>query len=60
MTRDTDWFTSSYSGSGNPNCVEVRIVQHGPVHMRDSKNPDAGRLSLPLAAWAEFVSHVRR
>lgn len=60
MARDTGWFKSSYSGSGGDNCLEVRIARHGPVGVRDSKNPDAGTLSVSLAAWAEFVASATR
>ncbi|HEX5119369.1 MAG TPA: DUF397 domain-containing protein [Pseudonocardiaceae bacterium] len=53
MNRDTGWFKSSYSDSGNDQCVEVRI-QRGTVGVRDSKNR-AEIIQLSPAAWADFV-----
>ena len=49
------WRKSTRSGNGNnDNCVEVAFV--GPaVAVRDSKNPAAGALAFPAAAWAAFL-----
>jgi hypothetical protein len=55
MTRDTGWFKSSYSDSGNPTCVEVRISD-ASIGVRDSKSPAAGAIWLTPTAWAEFCS----
>jgi hypothetical protein len=54
------WRKSSYSGGGN-NCVEV--AQAGgisAVAVRDSKNPDGGRLIFGAAAWAAFITGIKR
>jgi hypothetical protein len=50
------WRKSSRSGQGsNGNCVEVAFV--GPaVAVRDSKNPTAGALAVPHAAWTAFLT----
>jgi hypothetical protein len=56
--RDTGWFTSSYSGSGNDQCVECRLTPVS-VAVRDSKHRGSGRLALTPAAWHEFLSHLR-
>jgi hypothetical protein len=54
------WFKSSYSGTVGDNCVEIAL-RPSAVRIRDSKlNPtgDAPELTVPAAAWAEFVAHV--
>ncbi|WNV90625.1 DUF397 domain-containing protein [Umezawaea sp. Da 62-37] len=50
------WHRSSHSG-GNSNCVEVARASD-VVGIRDSKNPEAGHLTVPRAAWAAFVATV--
>jgi hypothetical protein len=54
MTRDTGWFTSSFSGGGSGSCVEARITD-GSVLVRDTKNRDGGTLHVGVSAWAAFV-----
>jgi hypothetical protein len=54
MTRDSGWFTSSFSSSGSPNCVEVRITD-GSAHIRDTKSRDSGTLRMDVPAWVAFV-----
>lgn len=54
MDRDSGWFKSSYSGSGNDSCVEVRLG--GSIGVRDSKNPDSGAFWVKPAAWAAFLA----
>jgi hypothetical protein len=58
MTRDTGWFTSSFSMAGNDNCVEVRITP-GTVGVRDSKAPAAGEFWLNPTAWTAFLTLAR-
>jgi uncharacterized protein DUF397 len=54
------WRKSSYSGSGN-NCVEVATADGTPViAIRDSKNPEGGHLTFRAAAWAAFLSDIKR
>ncbi|WP_165985127.1 DUF397 domain-containing protein [Streptomyces sp. YIM 98790] len=53
------WRRSSYSGSENGACLEVRDGIPGAVPVRDSKVPDAARLLIPGAAWRAFVRMVR-
>jgi hypothetical protein len=43
------WQKSSYSGSNGGQCVEV--AASGRVLVRDSKNPDAGRLGFSAPVW---------
>jgi hypothetical protein len=49
------WRKSSYSGSGNTDCVEVAFVAD-EVGVRDSKNTDGPTLSFPPTAWRTFVT----
>jgi Domain of unknown function (DUF397) len=56
MDRDRVWFKSTYSGSGNESCVEVRLA--GSIGVRDSKNRDAGALWLPPSAWSAFLADL--
>jgi hypothetical protein len=51
MTRA--WRTSSYSGTGQENCVEVAFG--GEVGVRDSKNP-APELTFSPEAWRGFLN----
>jgi hypothetical protein len=52
---DTGWFKSSYSGSANNTCVEVRLSELF-VGVRDSKG-GPGALHFPPAHWRQFLSH---
>lgn len=56
MFRDSGWFKSSYSDSGNASCVEVRMID-AVVGVRDSKCPDAGAVWLPASSWSTFVDY---
>lgn len=57
MTSALNWFKSSYSGSDEPDCVEVAIAHvDTTVHVRDSKDRQNGaRLAFSDASWTEFV-----
>lgn len=50
------WFKSSYSDSGGGECVEVAATS--TIHIRDSKRPDAGHVTVSPTTWASFVSHI--
>ncbi|WP_405743532.1 DUF397 domain-containing protein [Streptomyces sp. NBC_01525] len=55
------WFKSSHSDNGG-NCIEVAAVlvaSRGVVPVRDSKDPDGPRLSVPATAFASFVAGVK-
>ncbi|MTD53486.1 DUF397 domain-containing protein [Amycolatopsis pithecellobii] len=52
------WRKSSYSGGGN-DCVEVALFT-GHVGVRDSKNPDAGALSVSPSGWRGLLHAVGR
>jgi len=53
------WRKSSYSGGAGGNCVEVAADLSGVVGVRDSKNPDSGRLLFTHAEWRAFTSTVQ-
>ncbi len=51
------WRKSSYSGSTG-DCVEVADLGLPGVAMRDSKNTEAGILTVCPAAYLAFVTYV--
>jgi Domain of unknown function (DUF397) len=51
------WRKSSYSGSNGGQCVEMAVS--GRVLVRDSKNPDAGRLGFSAQTWREFATKIK-
>ncbi|OKJ78322.1 DUF397 domain-containing protein [Streptomyces sp. CB02460] len=58
MTRETEWFKSSYSDSSDGHdCVEV-AASPGAVHVRDSKDLSVPQLAFGESAWAGFVSYA--
>ncbi|WP_432039390.1 DUF397 domain-containing protein [Streptomyces cucumeris] len=57
--RDSGWFTSSYSGPGNTECVEVAL-RTGMTAVRDSKDKGGPVLGFSVRAWGDFVGAVRR
>jgi hypothetical protein len=52
------WRTSSYSGNGGGNCVEV--AADGRVLVRDSQDRAGTVLRFPPAAWRKFADQVKR
>lgn len=60
-TSGPTWFKSSYSSSGDGDCVEIAVAPR-TVHVRDSKNPQGPRLTLSPVTWSDFltfaVTHV--
>jgi hypothetical protein len=52
------WFKSSHSSTNEPgDCVEVATTP-ATIHIRDSKNPRHGILTVSPAAWADFLTHT--
>jgi hypothetical protein len=49
---------SSFSGAGNPNCVEVGFVT-AEIRLRDSKDPDGPVLHFTTGEWAAFLAGVK-
>lgn len=57
MINET-WRASSRSGGTE--CVECRTPDdRATVEVRDSKNPDAGKLTFSADAWQDFREAVR-
>ncbi|TDD54381.1 DUF397 domain-containing protein [Saccharopolyspora elongata] len=57
--RDTGWFKSRRSTSGNDQCVECRIVSGAGTGVRDSKDRDGGVLWIPPLSWASFSEQAK-
>ncbi|MFC5749445.1 DUF397 domain-containing protein [Actinomadura rugatobispora] len=54
------WRKSSYTGGGNDDvCVEL-AESAGEVWVRDSKDPDGGRLEFERSAFAGLLMRVKR
>jgi hypothetical protein len=52
------WRTSSYSGNGGGNCVEVAAGRR--VLVRDSQDRAGTVLPFSRAAWRRFAARVKR
>lgn len=55
--RDTGWFKTRRSGSGNDACVEVRIAD--VVGVRDSKNASGVACVFSAGEWRAFVDAAK-
>ena len=53
---EIEWRKSSYSGGGN-DCVEVALLVER-VGVRDSKNPEAGALTVSAQGWRGLLAAV--
>jgi hypothetical protein len=51
------WRKSTYSGGNGGQCVEVAASDR--VLVRDSKNPDRGRLGFSAQTWREFAARIK-
>jgi Domain of unknown function (DUF397) len=60
MAKESEprWFKSTYSGGSGTECVEYAPVCEGAL-VRDSKRPNAARLTVGGAAWAGFIGAVQ-
>ncbi|KPC79491.1 DUF397 domain-containing protein [Streptomyces sp. NRRL S-4] len=54
------WQKSSYSDGSGGNCLEVAEGSPGLVPVRDSKTADGPALMFRTAAWAAFVTGLKR
>jgi hypothetical protein len=59
QTMSAPWRTSSYSGNGGQDCVEVADAAR-VVMVRDTKDRDGGALSIPADAWRAFTGTIKR
>ncbi len=53
------WRKSTYSSSTGQNCVEVATNLPDIVVVRDSTNPDGGRLFVSPTEWHEFLTSLK-
>lgn len=51
---EVGWQKSSYCKIDSDLCVEVK-QEPGATHIRDSKNPAAGMLTVPVTQFAAFL-----
>lgn len=58
-TTELTWTKSSYSGSSGDNCVEI-ATSPSAVHIRDSKDRQGPRLTIPADAWNAFLPYATR
>jgi hypothetical protein len=60
MTPETQggWRKSSYSGSGDNDCVEVAFAASA-VGVRDSKNTSGPTLAFSATAWRNYTRTTR-
>lgn len=54
--QPASWRKSTYSGTGQA-CVETAPAP-GVVGVRDTKNRDAGTVTVSRPAWAAFITSV--
>jgi len=52
------WRTSSYTGNGGGNCVEVANAANA-ILVRDTKDRDGGTLAFSAPAWQAFITALR-
>lgn len=54
-----NWRKSTFSeGNGNSDCVEIAKLP-AVTAVRDSKNPEGGKLTLPDSAWRALRASLR-
>jgi hypothetical protein len=56
---EAGWRTSSYTGNGGGNCVEVADTARAVV-VRDTKDRDGGTLAFTADAWRAFAMGLKR
>jgi hypothetical protein len=54
---DLAWFKSSYSSNEGGDCIEV-AAHPTAVHIRDSKVPAGGILTISPGTWTEFLERM--
>ena len=60
MIRDTGWYKSSFSSSGNDACVEVRVIGSTVVGVRDSKDPAGRAFWVRPTTWQLLLEMLNR
>lgn len=57
MSNELTWLKSSHSHGDGSECVEIAAPTPQTIHVRDSKRAHGPRLSIPRAAWADFITY---
>ncbi len=52
------WRTSSYTGNGGGNCVEVADAAN-VILVRDTKDREGGTLTFTVEAWQTFAASLK-
>jgi len=55
---ESRWRTSSYTGNGGGNCVEVADAASA-VMVRDTKDRDGGTLAFSADVWEAFTKSLK-
>ncbi|RAY14803.1 DUF397 domain-containing protein [Actinomadura craniellae] len=58
MSESAHWRKSTRSGTQQGNCVEVANL-NGTIGIRDSKNPNAGHLTLTPNTFHTLLNRIR-
>ncbi|MBQ0849561.1 DUF397 domain-containing protein [Streptomyces sp. BH-SS-21] len=56
-TTELAWFKSSYSSSGDGDCVEMAVCPD-LIHVRDSKAQAGPQLVVTPSAWTSFLAYA--
>ncbi|MFC8305101.1 DUF397 domain-containing protein [Streptomyces olivaceus] len=59
QVQSLHWFKSSYSGGAGGECVEIAPTS-ATIHIRDSKAPAHGTLTVHATTWAAFLDLARQ
>jgi hypothetical protein len=62
-TNELAWFKSSYSSSGDGDCVEIAWAMNEAtptdiVRVRDSKDKQGPQLAFSPDAWRSFITYA--
>ncbi|MCP2340744.1 hypothetical protein FHU30_006119 [Actinomadura rupiterrae] len=55
----TTWRKSTRSGSDGEHCVEAAAFLKSGVAIRDSKDPDGGRLRVGASEWSGLLASIK-
>ncbi|MFJ8935677.1 DUF397 domain-containing protein [Streptomyces sp. NPDC102365] len=58
-TTELAWFKSTYSSSGDGDCVEVAACPD-TVHIRDSKDTRGPQLAVAPGTWTRFLAYAAK
>jgi hypothetical protein len=55
-----EWRRATSCTANGDNCVEVRHLPTGTIHLRDSKPDVSGIISVSRVSWTLFVADLRQ